>query len=538
MQKSKAAARFKHFYIFTQFMSFRIKNPENVAKIATIGIVIYLVCFGIATAFFPIRPFWNDEWRLIYNIKFKTVPQLWGTLDLLQQCPRVYLTVLKKITSYFDYSYISLRLPALVITIANIFFCFYLKKKVFPQRSVYGFLFILILISSQTFTDYMVQVKQYEMEIFMCLLALWQLITLLEIADEGPGKKYKYALLCISFLAAPFFSYTYPIAVAPVILMVILYTAMTSKKRLPENKTNLFTLYLPLVLVCISIVIFYLVDVRQLMADNRMYMSYLRMLGNEKNENHFIQNFWKLFALIGSGAAFEIVFGILGIAAFIYGIYNVAKSKIKDYTRQDYLKLYALSLLILTLCLVLSGKLMGGVARLTAFTVPSICILIVLFLQDIKNKYHKVTLARTVAVIVFLGLFGNILSTCINTFTYPEYNNRINTYWNTSLALKQARENNIPILITDGVRGDKINDPAPAPGKISANTITADQVAGTDTLCAEVVLKVNPEYKTWARIPVYLMPDAKWTTEYMKQLPAEIKSAIVGDGITFLKLDR
>ena len=518
-------------------MSFRIKNPEKVVKTATVAIVIYLVCFGIATAFFPIRPFWNDEWRLIYNLKFKTVPQLWGTLDLLQQCPRVYLTALKNITSYFDYSYTSLRLPALVITVANIFFCFYLKKKIFPRRSVYCFLFILILISSQTFTDYMVQVKQYEMEIFLCLLALWQSITLLEIVDEGlSGKKYKYTLLCFSFLVAPFFSYTYPIAVAPVIPMIILYAA--TKNKTQENKTKLLALYFPLVLVCISIVVFYFIDVRQLMADDRMYVSYLRMLGNKKNENHFVQNFWKLFALLGSGGVYEIVFGILGIAAFINGLYDFAKSTIKNFTRQDYLKLYALSLLILTLCLILSGKLMGSVARLTAFTVPSISMLIVFFLQDMKDIYGRITLARVLASIVFIGLFGNILSTCINTFTYPEYSNRIKTYRNTSLALRQARENNIPILITDGVRGDQINDPAPAPGKISSNTINASQVAGADTLCAEVVLKVNPEYKTWARIPVYIMPDAKWTSEYIKQLPAGTKSAIVGDGINFVMLTR
>jgi len=378
------------------------------------------------------------------------------------------------------------------------------------------------------------------MEIFLCLLALWQLITLLEIADEGlGGKKSKYVLLCFSFLVAPFFSYTYPIAVAPVILTIILYAFVALKKRPLQNKTKfVLPLYLPLLLVCISIVIFYFIDVKQLMADDRMYLSYLRMLGNEKNENHFIKNFWKLFALLGSGDAYEIVFGVLGIAAFIYGIYNVAKSKINEYTRQDYLKFYALSLLILTLCLIFSGKLMGSVARLTAFTVPSISMLIVLFLQDLEHIYRKVTLARVVSGILFLGLFGNILSTCINTFTYPEYSNRIKTYWNTSLALKEARENNIPILITDGVRGDKINDTALAPGKISTNTITPDQIAGADRLCAEVVLKVNPEYKTWARTPVYLMPDAKWTAEYMKQLPAEIKSAIVGNGITFLKLNR
>jgi len=499
-------------------------------------------------AFFPVRPFWNDEWRLIYNLKFKNISQLWGTLDLLQQCPRVYLTMLKKINSSFDYSYTSMRLPALITSVASILFVFYLKRKIFPVSPVYGCLFVLILISSQTFTDYLVQVKQYEMEIFLCLLALWQLMTLLEICKEGPpGNKYKYLLLCFSFLAAPFFSYTYPIAVTPVFLIIILNSVISLKNDpLKKNKAQfLLSLYLPLAIVSVSILIFYWIDVKQLMADNRMYLSYRRMLGNEKGENHFIENFWKLFALVGSGLLYEIIFGILGIASFFYGIYNLSRIKKRDYTTEDHFKLYGILLLGLTLCLFLSGKLMGSVARLTAFTVPSISILIVSFFRDLKEIYSFPKLADTLATILFIGLFGNIISTCINTFTYPEYHDRIETYWHISQALKQARLSKIPILFTDGVRGvtdgihgNRIKEYAPVPGKVSSHTITPEQIAGADTLCAEVILKVNPEYKVWDSIPVYLIPDMKWTDVYMNQLPVEFKSAIATDGINFIKLTR
>jgi len=500
--------------------------------------MIYLLCFGIAMAFFPVRPFWNDEWRLIYNLKFKNVSQLWGTLDLLQQCPRVYLTVLKKITSSFDYSYISLRLPALVIGAVSILFCFYLKKKIFPGTRIYAYLFILILISSQTFTDYLVQVKQYEMEILLCLLALWQLITLLKICEKGPGNKYTYLLLCFSFLVAPFFSYTYPIAVAP-IFPVIIFNSILSVKNKQLNKTrSLLYLYLPLILVSASIVIFYFIDVKQLMADNRMYLSYIRMLGQGKGENHFIENFWQLFSLVGSGFIYEIIFGMLGITSFFYGMYRLAKIKKRDYAREDYLKLYSILLLLLTLCLFLTGKLLGSVARLTAYTIPSISILIISFFEDLSAKYNYNKLAGILATILFIGLFGNIISTCINTFIKPGYSNKIETYWHTSKALKEARLNKIPILITDGVRGDKINEYAPVPGKISFNTITPAQIAGVDTLCTEVILKVNPEYKVWDAIPVYIIPDMKWTNEYVKQLPAEYRSAIACDGINFIKLTR
>ena len=515
------------------------KNTEKVVRTATIGIIIYLLCFGIAMAFFPIRPFWNDEWRLLYNIKFRNVHQLWGTLDLLQQCPRCYLTLLKVIIAPFDYSYTAIRLPALIITTASIFFCFYLKKKIFPQSAVFSYLFILILISSQTFTDYIVQVKHYEMDIFLSLLALWQLITLLNICYQGIGNRYRYLLLCFSFLAAPFLSYVYPIAVAPIFPVILLASLSSVRNRQLKNKaTLLLSVYLPLVIVSSSIVIFYFIDVKQLMADNRMYLSYWKMLGNKQHENPFIENFWNLFSLVGSGCLYEIIFGILGIAATVYAIYTLLATRKKAYTRQDHLKGYAVLLLLITLCLLLADKLMGGVARLTAYTVPSIAMLITFFFEDVKTKYGYAKPANFIAAVMFLGLFGNIASTCINRFTYPEYNNRINTYWNTSLALKEARRNKIPILITNGQYGDKIDEHAAVPGKIGFNMAPVGQIACENDFCAEVILKDNPEYKTWDPVPVYFMPDMKWAGEYIKQLPPQYTSAIACDGINIIRLTR
>ncbi len=489
-------------------------------------------------ACFPIRPFWNDEWRLLYNIKFKPYDLLWGRLDLLQECPRLYLFCIKKISSFFDYSYTSLRSPALVLTAISICICFYLKNKIFPNNKIYGFLFILILISSQTFTDYMVQVKHYEMEILLCLFALWQFITLLEICEKGmPCNKYKYTLLCLSFFASPYFGYTYSIAVAPIFPLVILYSLICiNKKQVTNYKYFLPALYFPLVIAAVNIVIFYFIDAKHVMQDKDMYGSYMRMLGNKNGENHFIEYFWNLFSLIGSGFLFEIIFGILGVLSFFYVTYRLAKTKIYNFTKEDYYKLYGIVLLIITLFLFLSGKLIGSVARLTSFTIPSIALLIISFFQFIRIKYNKIV--NILTVILFVGLYGNIITTCINTFTYPEYSNRIKTLWNTSLALKQARLNKIPFFITDGVFGDKIDINTQFPGKITHYTIDSAQIKGEDKLCSEVIVKINPEYKLWDNTPIYQIPDIKWTNIYINQLPIEIKSAIVCDGINYFRIYR
>jgi hypothetical protein len=274
------------------------------------------------------------------------------------------------------------------------------------------------------------------------------------------------------------------------------------------------------------------------MADKSMYLSYKQALGDTSNQSHLVQNFWNLFSLVGSGALYEIIFGIIGVSAFFYGIYSLAKIRTANYVREDYFKLYSVLLLVLILFLFITGKLLGDVARLTAFAVPSIALLIVCFFEDLRTKYSFVKPANVMAGILFAGLFGNIITTSINTFTYPEYKNRILTFNNTALALTQARISKLPILITDAVRGDKLYPDGLVPGKIKINSIDSEQIAGVGEVCGEIILKINPEYKVWDKVPVFVIPDLKWTREYMLQLLPLYTSAIACDGVNFIKLTR
>lgn len=514
-----------------------IKNWPKFINILTIGIIVYLFSFAFAMALFPIKPFWNDEWRLLYNIKFKTIPQLWGRLDLLQQCPRSYLTLLKEISSYFDYAYTSLRLPPLIMSCCSIGLCFYLKKKIFPNDLIYGNLFILIIIAAPTFVEYLVQVKHYEVDIFLCLLAFVQLMYLLALNARGVQNWWHYTLLCCSFLIVPFFSYVYPIVICPVFIVLFLNIIATRNANGPKTFTHYLILCFPLVLAACSIVVFYLIDIKQLMADNQMYYSYLRMLGNAENNKRYLSDFWYFFALAGSGLLFEIVFGVIGIVVFTYSIYRLYRSKLAQYTTYDYLKCYAILLIVITLGLVLSGKILGGVARLTAFTIPSVSLLIVNFLIDLKDQYHRKKWAIGITAVLFAGQCGNIISTCINTFTDKNYQWRIQTLHQTAAALELARAHKLPIMITDGLRAEHIpghdGTPGPTPGTIRTNTIDQEQIDGADVLCAEAILKVNPAYKVWYTVTVYLMPDMKWNKLYVQQLPPQYHAAVVCDGLHY-----
>lgn len=164
-----------------------------------------MIGWGLIMVIAQVKPFWVDEWRVIYNLKYKTPAMLWGPLDFLQQFPRVYLEIIKAFTDLFGYSYIALRLPSWVIGTFTIIFCYRLMNRIYGKNHFNRFLFVMILVSACTFTDYYVQIKQYTMDILLSLAALWQFIEILRLKGEKLTNNRRYFLLCASFLVVPFF---------------------------------------------------------------------------------------------------------------------------------------------------------------------------------------------------------------------------------------------------------------------------------------------------------------------------------------------
>jgi hypothetical protein len=175
-------------------------KAEKALRYITLFTLSFLVCWGVAVVIAEIKPFWVDEWRVIYNLKFKTPAQLWGALDYMQQFPRVYLQIVKWFAANLDYSYTSLRLPSFIVGVTTIIACYRLMDRLYPKTQLSRFLFVMVFISSYTFTEYFVQIKQYTMEMLLSIVALWQLIYLFEL--EQNSKEDPYILLCLSFLAS------------------------------------------------------------------------------------------------------------------------------------------------------------------------------------------------------------------------------------------------------------------------------------------------------------------------------------------------
>src|SRR5687768_15935224 len=117
---------------------------EQHTDIVIKGVLALLLTWGLSLVLFKIRPFWHDEWRLIYNLKFKSHQQLWGTLDYTQQFPRLYLQLTKAFTALFNYNYFSLRFPAFFLGAANVFLCWSLMKRAYGNSITERYLLVLM----------------------------------------------------------------------------------------------------------------------------------------------------------------------------------------------------------------------------------------------------------------------------------------------------------------------------------------------------------------------------------------------------------
>lgn len=505
-------------------MRLRINKPEKAAGLVTIIALGAMMGWGIVSVWFEVRPFWVDEWRIIYNLKFKSVPELWGRLAFMQQFPRTYLSLLKVFTSSFEYSYFSLRLPSFIIAVIAMVTVYQLAGRLFSKYNYNRFLLVLMLVSCGTFTEYFVQIKQYTMDLLLCVVALWQMVYLLEAVATGrKGSIAGYLLLCFSFLIAPFFSYTYPLAIAPVyVVLLVQHIGYWKTNVATQDKIKtILRQWLPLFLCTFSITLFYFVDVAQLTADKDMHGYWGHLMTKKGFDLQvFLGNIFHLLAQAGSGLVFWWLFGLVGIAAFLYGGYTsfslISKTKL---SLRELAGLYSVLLLLLLIGLHLIGKLPMGEPRLNAFAVPAISILLILLLDAVADKGGKVlVVSQVVTVILFAGLAGNVFSTIAASFTDGKYARRMQVYRSTQKAISIANEKKLSILITPDVAYPYEN---------------TRNLPFTNTVPGDWVLMTFPAYKAGESQTIYAIEDTAKIEGYLNQLPAGVTEVMAGDGINY-----
>ena len=499
-------------------MTFKVKDPEKLVRKATIATLIFWVCWGLVLVVAQIKPFWVDEWRVIYNLKFKTAATIWGPLDFMQQFPRLYIEIIKAFSSLFDYSYFTLRLPSFLVGTGSIMLCYRLMTRIYPARHFNRFLFVMTLVSCGTFTEYFVQIKQYTMDIFLSLVAIWQLLELLDIGKAVKFTDRKYLLLCASCLIVPSFSYTYPVAIAPVFVVLMAQSLhLLRAGGITGSRRTLLLKWLPASLSIMGIAIFYIADVSQLMHDEHMhgYWAHL-MMGGGFSWSSFFLNIWNLFAEIGSGLFFWYIMGILGLASFIYSLRNSIRDMANgNLSNASLLRLYSVVLLVLSIIMFALGKLPLGEPRFNVFAIPAISLLIINLLDNLQQKQPK---ALAISALLYAGVIGNIYTTFIASVTGPEYAKKMQIYRSTEDAIVVAQARNLPILITPDVA---------YPYDKTQNLPYDNTVPG------DWVLKTFPAYKVAKNIPVYPISNIGMVREVFKKLPPHIKTVMIGDGQSY-----
>lgn len=414
----------------------------SIIKILGYLTVSFFILVGIYTCFLPTKPFWLDEWFIIHNIKFRPTSALWGALDYMQQFPRVYLQLVAKFSSLFDFSYIGLRLPSFIVHTIGVMVCFKVGRRYFEKGAHQIILLVLIYISYKTSIYYYVQIKQYTMEMLLGLVALWQLYKTSSIIKDRSNVGIGYILLCTSYAVATFFSYTYPILFAPIVVVACLQIFYHK----PSIKTILQAA-LPLLLGIISITIFYMIDVSKVVQDEGMQAYWQDFLATGDSKALVIlTNIYKLFAHIGSGGLFEIVFGILGITGCVHSIIKM-KSNITSGKPLRTAAVYTSAMVLLAIVLYIAGKLPLGAHRLNAFATAPLGLLALYTIDSLQKVPKGKVIQNTIYLLLVAGLAGNVFSSYINEYKSDEYKKKLRIYNNASNAIVNAQQRNVPLLV-------------------------------------------------------------------------------------------
>jgi hypothetical protein len=476
--------------------------------------------WGLVSVVAEVRPFWVDEWRIIYNLKFKDNKSIWGQLAFMQQFPRTYLFLFKQFTSKFNYSYQSLRLLPYAAGVATILYLFSLSGKIF-SKSTLRFVFIMMLVSSGTFTQYFVEVKQYTMELLLSVLAVGQLLYLLNLGNNMNAKPAKYILLCIGMAIAPFFSYTYPVVIAPVYAVLLTNHVLNALNGQKTPYPTLAKQWFPLFLGTFGITMFYATDVVQVAADNDMHKYWQHLLGGTAPLYRLPERIFHFLAQPGSGFLFWWLFGMCGLVAIIVVAKNTYHYlRIRLMRTEHYLNLYGLLTVALVISLNLIGKIPLGEPRLNAFGIPAIALLVTALLNKIENRYPKQ--GKYLTYIILAGLVGNIYTTIIASFTDVKYKRRMAIYNATENAILLAQKVKMPILITPDVAWPYNN---------TRNYPFDDELPG------DWVLMTWPAFNPNDRVEVYAVPEWKQLPQYLNRLPPYINRVVAGDGLQFDVVD-
>ncbi|HEX2608890.1 MAG TPA: hypothetical protein VHK91_16010 [Flavisolibacter sp.] len=475
------------------------------------SVIFITIGFNLCQTLFEIRAFWIDEQSVLDNLKFKEGKELFGTLDHLQQFPRVYLYIIRSFAAHFHFSYTSLRFIPFLVQTAAILLLVRVSRLIYTNDASRQFLLVLLFVSFHVTLHYYVQVKQYGMELLGSVVALWQFHQVYRWS--GRFRYPVFFLLALSFFVFPFFSYTYPMAVAPVCLLLIISLFSNSKNG---NVLSLLTL---LFCLGIGIVLAYWLDIRHVLADKGMdnYWEYSKV--NYQSLPGFLNSLkfaGIAFTLLGHGLFFEILYTGLVVYGIVYGLKNYCRNKYGStfslFRDESFYKVqYAILVLAMAFVMFLAGFLPMGESRLNAFLALPLAVLLITgteFLKHSRSRYVN-GMGKWLTYIIIMSLAGNILFSdwTIYQERFQDGAYDLKIYRSLQSGIDSAYKLHAPIIALPGIATSDFE-----------KTIKD----------ASYILKAHPAYQVSKPIPVY--PALTLEEAYSLLQNLQLRKAVILDG--------
>ncbi len=269
-------------------------------------LVLFVILIETYQVIFTVKPFWLDEWFIIYNLKFNRTDEIFRDLDYSQQFPRILLYSINKFSGYFNYSYQALRIPSFVAMTAAIYIYIRISSKIYIDP-LNKWVTVLCILSFKTVSQYFIQTKHYSFEILFAVLIIYQLIYITR-AVKNHKIEVNYVISTLLIPVGFFCSYTYPILIVPALVVLLIQIKI---------KSSYYIGIIPLVLSLISLLTAYSLDYSHVLSDSEMQSYWHSKIFSRANWQTGLSNIWIFFSNVGAGLVFEYLLGSLIVVGII-----------------------------------------------------------------------------------------------------------------------------------------------------------------------------------------------------------------------------
>lgn len=430
--------------------------------------VVLLILLSVGSQIYSllsIKGFWLDEWFILYNIKFRDYSGLFNNLDYMQQFPRIYLCIVKFISELFNYNYFAIRILPFSIQVINVFLSYFIISNIlFPNSKVKAFLFILFFLSFHTTLFYFSQLKAYTMDIFFTFMSIWYFSYLSRNYKNIRIKSFDYIAMLFFIFLGSFFSYTFPIVIAP-LLFILLVTFLS---EFFYGKLSLKPI-LPILIFMVALVLNYFTDLQFVLSNKGQYQNFDMYVMHYESFGSMIKSLSNIVWLFTSMFFFDkfyntyflwllyfvkiivLISALIGFSVIFYkNFIQIKNQKIKYFNSISFLEapkieIYLVSLFFATLFLYFLKMLPVGTHRINYFCFTFSTYFLITGIFFIINKFNRIKYFL-LPIILFASAFPAIQSN-INEIKGTNLNFDQKIYDNVGKAVNAAHANHLPIVV-------------------------------------------------------------------------------------------